>query len=178
MTAIRLFFAAATVSFFAACQSSPDRAAVGGGIGAGPAVTDDNSLLPLPSFVRTRVEPPPVGYREVEAAPDDTAAAALRAASRLGYSVRNYDGARIRISGQSMLDNDPGVGRSRQRAIDVRIREIEPGRSSVALALREQTEERDDRTGDTTIGSALVRDPAPYETFHAALMEELSATVQ
>lgn len=133
-------------------------------------LTGCESFHDVPTRVRQRFEPAQPQVRNYEAAPRAVFDAAQRAMKRIDFRVVRAGAAQGTLSSISRIQPGGSFGTGRQYAMEVKLRELEPKLTEVAVVLREQ-EESNSFAGATDIA---LRDHGLYTSFFEAVAQELA----
>ncbi len=126
----------------------------------------------MPSRVRERFQAAQPQIRSFDADQRRVFDAAKLAMQQIDFRVTRSGAAQGVINGLSRIDAGESFGKARQYAMDVRLTSVEPGRTDVAVVLREQ-EESSSFAGATDIP---LRAHGLYDSFFAALEHALAQT--
>ena len=125
----------------------------------------------MPTRMRERFQPAQPKVQAFEADRQAVFAAALDAMRELDFQVSRSGMAQGIVNAHSRLHAADSFGKSRQYTLEVRLQELEPGKTDVSVILREQ-EESTSFAGATDL---VVREHALYQSFFGALERSLKS---
>ena len=124
--------------------------------------------------MRDRFQAPEPKVQVFEAGREEVFEAARAAMRRLDFQISKAGVAQGILNAHSRLHASDSFGKARQFGMEVRFHSYEPGKTEVAVVLREQ-EESASFAGATNL---VLREHALYGSFFSALEEALQARIE